>query len=158
MGLPEVKITFSSKANTANKRSEQGVVMLVLEDTTKVEETVITEYKDFDSVVSTEWTAENLDYIEKTFMGSPSKVMIFRRGEALENQIDDVLAKIKNKRFNYLAVPGATPEEATKISRESIANTRVAHATGNSHFRLCRARYGAATLAGAITGFTRLLA
>lgn len=116
MGLPEVKITFSSKANTALQRSEQGIVALILEDTTKSESGAIVEYKDFNSVVSTDWTTENVDLIEKTFLSSPSKVMILRRGVAAENPIDDVLEKLKNKRFNYLAVPGATTEESTKVA------------------------------------------
>lgn len=116
MGLPEVKITFSSKVSTAIKRSEQGVVMLVLEDVTSKVAGTIAEYKDFDSVVSTDWTKENYGYIEQAFIGSPSKVMIIRRGVAAENAIENVLAQIKNKRFNYLAVPDATPEEAAKIT------------------------------------------
>ena len=115
MGLPEVKITFTSKANTAMQRSAQGVVMLVLEDTTSSVAATITEYKTFESVVEKDWTPENYDLIEKTFMGSPSKVMIVRRGEVAENPISGVLPKIKNKRFNYLAVPGAEEEEATAI-------------------------------------------
>lgn len=116
MGLPEVKITFSSKANTAIKRSEQGIVLLVLEDTTSSVLNTVVEYKTFEEVVKTDWTTENYDFIEKTFLGSPAKVMIVRRGVALENPIADVLAKVKNKRFNYLAVPGATTEEATAIT------------------------------------------
>jgi len=116
MGLPEVKITFTSKANTAMKRSEQGVVLLVLEDTTSSVAATVTEYKGFENIVDKDWTPENYDLIEKTFLGSPSKVIIVRRGVAAENPIADVLAKVKNKRFNYLAVPGADTADTTALT------------------------------------------
>lgn len=114
MGLPQIKVTFSSKAETAIQRSEQGIALLILEDTTSSVGASITEYKTFDAVQSKDWTPANLDLIEKTFKGSPSKVIILRHGE--EAEISAQLELIKNKRFNYLAVPGAKAEDVPKIA------------------------------------------
>lgn len=113
MGLPQIKITFTSKAATAIKRSEQGIALLVLEDETSSVAKSIVEYKTFDDVKSTDWTPENYDLIEKTFKGSPSKVITLRH--AADADIKAQLELVKNKRFNYLAVPGASTEDAAKI-------------------------------------------
>lgn len=115
MGLPQIKIEFTSKANTAIQRSEQGVAMLLLDDTTSSVSATFTEYKIFDDVKATDWTAENLDLIEKTFLGSPNKVIIMRK--VAEKAIEEQLALMKNKRFDYLAVPDATAEETPKIAK-----------------------------------------
>lgn len=113
MGLPQISITFSKKASTAIKRSAQGVVGLLLKDTTKPEAPIIVEYKNFNAVAKEDWTAENLDLIEKAFLGFPQKVITVRIGEL--KTIDEILPKIKSTKINYLAFPGGETAEITKL-------------------------------------------
>ena len=44
----------------------------------------------------------NYDYISKTFLGGPQRVIVERIGA--EDTYDDALARLKNKKWNYLAI------------------------------------------------------
>ena len=69
MGLPEILIEFRTKGTSAIQRSGKGIVAMILKDDTKAFDTKI--YKPIEEVESTDWTAENKDYIDKVFMGTP---------------------------------------------------------------------------------------
>ncbi|WMJ80990.1 phage tail sheath C-terminal domain-containing protein [Clostridium sp. MB40-C1] len=110
MGLPKIDIRFESLAATAIKRSGNGVVALILKDDTKNFDTK--EYTNFDEVKAEDWTTTNLDYISKAFLqskteqvGVPAKVIIERIPVNSENYTD-ALERLKNKKWNYLAIPG----------------------------------------------------
>jgi hypothetical protein len=113
MGLPEVIITFESKGTNAITRSARGIVALILKDDTKPAGEVI--YKGIDEVVAGDWTVTNLDYINKTFIGTPSKIII-ERIATTATDYNGALAILKNKKFNYLAIPGITTADVTNIS------------------------------------------
>lgn len=102
MGLPKIDIAFRGKAVTAVQRSQLGITALILKDETKEKNTVI--YNDISDVESKDWTEENYDYIEKTFKGTPSKVIIERLPKDAEDY-NQALKRLTNKRFNYLAIP-----------------------------------------------------
>lgn len=112
MGLPQIEIEFKAKAVSAVKRSAMGIVALILRDDTEAEG--ITTIKSVEDLDSTQWTVENADYINKTLLGTPSKVVVVRVGE--ETPIANVLKTLNSIKFNYLAMPDATEAEAETIT------------------------------------------
>ncbi|MGE6513372.1 phage tail sheath subtilisin-like domain-containing protein [Lysinibacillus sphaericus] len=112
MGLPQIEIEFKAKAVSAVKRSAMGITALILRDATEAEG--VATIKSVEDLDSTAWTPENADYINKTLLGNPSKVVVVRIGEA--TLIADALKKLNSIKFNYLAMPDATELEATTIT------------------------------------------
>lgn len=111
IGLPEVLINFKSKAVTALKRSQKGVVALIIKDEATAD---VLSYKGVEDVASDYYNAKNTDYINKVFLGTPSKVIVVNIGTV--GTIAEGLNLIKNLRFNYLAVPFATEEDTTAVA------------------------------------------
>lgn len=114
MGMPELLISVKTAANTAVTRSGRGVVALILKDNTTT--TSSYEYSKMITMKKSDWNDKNYDYLQKTFDGGPSKVLVERISED-SNDWDNAFERLKNKKWNYLAVPGATSEETTKISK-----------------------------------------
>ncbi len=125
MGMPELLIEIKTAAKTAVERSGRGVVALILKDDTSQTDTFA--YAKMTYVTKSHWTAANLDYIQKTFDGSPSRVIV-ERISAENGDLTEALARLKAKKWNYLAVPGATSEEVTEIETW-IKNNRAARKT-----------------------------
>lgn len=113
MGLPQIIIEFNGKAVTAIKRSQLGIVALILNDDVQTADTVT--YKSIEEVKTDAWSPENLDYIQKTFMGTPSKVIIERLATTAVDY-NAALTRLNNKRFNYLAIPGIEDKDTTIIA------------------------------------------
>lgn len=112
MGLPKISIEFITRAVTAIKRSQLGIVALILKDDTQTADTV--EYKSIEELESTDWSAENFEYISDAFKGTPSKVIVERLDTASESY-NEALKRLNNKRFNYLAIPGIADSETEAI-------------------------------------------
>lgn len=103
MGLPEINIEFKGKAVSAVQRSALGTVALILKDDTP--SFTSKEYKSVEDIKDTDFTAKNIDYLKKTFLGTPSKVLV----EVLPTTATtyaEALKKLGSKKWNYLAVPG----------------------------------------------------
>lgn len=113
MGLPEINITFHAKAVSAITRSAMGIVALILRDETSTAVNSVATLKSVEDLVSTDWTAENYDYIEQALAGTPSKVIILRIGSAAE--LTGELKKLGSIKFNYVAMPGAIAEEVSSL-------------------------------------------
>ncbi|MHC1683419.1 MAG: phage tail sheath C-terminal domain-containing protein [Clostridiaceae bacterium] len=114
MGLPEILINFITKANNAIQRSSRGIVVLILnDDTDKSFDTKI--YKGIDEVDEADFTSDNYDYISKAFLGKPSKVIV-ERIDVDATDYGAVLARLKSKRFNYLAIPGIEETDVSSIA------------------------------------------
>ena len=114
MGLPQINIAFQTLAVTAIARSARGVVALVLKDSTDVTfETKI--YTDITQIDPLDWTATNLDYIQKAFLGIPTKIIVEREASAAVNY-NLSLARLANKKWNYLAIPGLVVGDVATIS------------------------------------------
>jgi hypothetical protein len=114
MGLPQVLIEFKAKADTAIKRSENGIVAVILKDNTNTTFDTKVYTKEAD-IIQSHWTAANRDYLSKIFLGNPARVIVERTGTA--DAYTDVLARLKNKVWNYLTVPGiSTLTEVETIS------------------------------------------
>lgn len=113
MGLPEIKIEFVSKAVSAIQRSQLGIVALILKDDTQTAQTVT--LNSVEEVESTQWSAENFQYLQQAFMGTPSKIIVEVLPTA-STDYTDALDRLNNKRFNYLAIPGIDALDTTAIA------------------------------------------
>ena len=112
MGLPQINIDFLGKAVSAIQRSERGIVALILKDDTPAATTY--SYKDVEDLVTTEWLPENLDYIKKTLLGTPAKVIV----EVISSESADyteALRRLTSTRFNYLAIPSIKAEQTADV-------------------------------------------
>ncbi len=112
MGMPELLIDIKVAVDTAITRSGRGVAALILKDDTQTTETFT--YAKMKAVVKSHWTTANYDYIEKTFDGSPARVIVERIG-ATNGDATAALARLENKKVNYLAFPGATEDEIAEV-------------------------------------------
>lgn len=121
MGLPEILIEFKAKAETAVKRSENGIVAVILRDDTKTGEGNLS-YKyqtAADYGVASAWNSTNRKYLNLAFAGSPKNVLVERIGA--DETYDDALARLKNKKWNWLAIPGLSEDDAQDIADWIIA-------------------------------------
>lgn len=109
MGLPTIDIIFKTKAVSAVKRSEKGIVALVLKDDQGAFETK--EYKGIDEISIGDWTEGNLDLIQKIFLGNPSKLIV-ERVDTVALNYNEALNRLKSKVFNYLVVPDESAASA----------------------------------------------
>lgn len=110
MGLPKININFFGKLQAKAKRNPAGVVALILEDDTQTGASFV--YKKDDEPEG--WTPENLGYIELAFEGGPREVIV-ERVDATPDSYRDALNQLKNKRFNYLAIPGIEEAKTDEI-------------------------------------------
>lgn len=110
MGLPKINIQFKELGSTGIRRSGRGVVALILKDDSAVSK----EYKRLDQVSELDFKSSNYEYIQDVFRGAPSKVIIEVVAE-VDGVVDSAVQKLKNKRFNYLAMPEASKEESTAL-------------------------------------------
>jgi hypothetical protein len=113
MPLPEININFQSLAVSAIQRSQRGIVALILKDDTGVFETK--EYRTATEIETTDWTVENKDYIEKAFLGIPSKVIV-ERIDTLAADYNAALTRLASKVWNYLAIPAIATADVAAIS------------------------------------------
>ncbi len=111
MGLPEVIVSFRSKAVSAIQRSQKGIVALMIQDEA---DAGVVEYRGIEDIQEDAYNETNTDYINKTFMGTPTKVIVINVGEA--GTVTEGLNEIKSLKFNYLAVPFADDEDVTSIT------------------------------------------
>lgn len=109
-GLPKININFFGFLPEKPKRNPAGTVALILKDESPTGD--VFTYKKGDKL--DEWTGENLLYINHAFEGNPKEVIVARIGKASENY-KDALELLKNKRFNYLAIPEIKDLETDEI-------------------------------------------
>ena len=109
MGLPEIFISFETAAASAVRRSERGVVCLVLDDSTAGGEAIGT-YETLSEVPQALFTAENYRTIALAFMAAPRRVIVARAAEVSET----VLERLD---FDWVAAPSMAPEFLTEAIR-----------------------------------------
>jgi hypothetical protein len=127
MPLPSINIIFKTLAATLISRSAKGIVALILnDDTDKTFDTKV--YIGGEVVSSSNWTAANKDLIEKCMLGSPSKIIVERLDAAAA---DDSAAydRLKNKQFNYIAIPGANATRTAALVAWVKARRDIDHKT-----------------------------
>ena len=115
MGLPDIIIEFSRKAVTAIQMGTLGVVGIIIKDAKNNGAMVlrgIDEIPTGDSAFSEENTA----YIERAFLGAPSKVIVYTLpADALD--YTEAFKYFGTQKVNYLVgAPDITPEQATTFA------------------------------------------
>lgn len=120
-GLPQINIYLKKAAETFIKRGGQGIVALILKDETAINAQASTSvsYGKLTEVTKNHFTEENYDYITKTFLGSPQRILVERIGD--EDSYEDALARLKNKKWNYLSIPGISDDDIPQIAEWVIA-------------------------------------
>ena len=112
MGLPDIIIEFSRKAVTAIQMGTLGVVGIIIKDESNHGAMVL---KSVDEV-PTGFSVENTAYIERAFMGAPSKVIVY----TLPTEASDYAEAFKyfsTQKVHYLVgAPDMTAEQATAFA------------------------------------------
>ncbi|MBM7866005.1 phage tail sheath protein [Heliobacterium gestii] len=113
MGLPSVNIIFQQKAVKAIERGSVGILAMVLKDPLA---TSLVEFKLSDIAdMPAELTAENKEYVEHAFMGTPQevKVVVLPAGASDYSAALNYLEAI---RFNLAVFPGIAAADTTTIA------------------------------------------
>lgn len=109
MGLPDISIKFETLASSAIKRSENGIVAILIKDSEATSSSYI--FTNFSDVKSSDFSSTNYDYIRLVFEGKPFKVLV----EVVEEELGECLTRLINKKFNYLCYPEAQIVDNTAI-------------------------------------------
>ena len=98
MGLPNILIEFKSKASTAIKRGERGIVAIIVKDET----TGITKIEDVTQIPSG-LTAENKAYVERCFLGgiNPVRSVVLIVTDTIQNGLN----VLETQKFDYVVGP-----------------------------------------------------
>lgn len=110
MGLPNILIQFKSKASTAIKRGDRGIVAIIVIDS----EVGVTKLEDATQIPKT-LTEDNKAYIERTFLGGikPVKGVVLIVTDTIENGLNT----LEPLKFDYVVGPhDITAENATKVA------------------------------------------
>ena len=117
MGLPSITSSFKEKGITAIKRSQRGIVAMILKEENI--ETLKSMYTIYTTTDIPEGISDfNKEQIELALMGyqtAPKKVLILLQKSDVENYTDS-LKVLENTRFDYLVIPAITDKETTTIS------------------------------------------
>ena len=117
IGLPELSIIFRKKAITAIERSERGIVLLLLNDSTNSASAGITAYGSLLDVNKDDWSAKNYRYLQYVFKGKPYKVLAVRgvlKGDAVDVSASKKLFSCL--KYDWFAFPECTSEDATALA------------------------------------------
>ena len=124
MGLPEISIEFKTLSSTAIKRSERGIVAMILKDDTDEELRYV--YTSLDKVDDSKFNEDSKFYIEQAFKEDLSKLIIERIAD--ENTIDKALQRLSTENFNYLCFPSGENGDNLKIAsfiKEQRKNNKI---------------------------------
>lgn len=111
MGLPNILIEFKSKASTAIKRGERGIVAVMLIEAEK--DAGVTKVEDVTQIPEG-LTEDNKAYLERAFYGGSMPVKYVQ--VILTDTVANGLKFLEVTKFDYfVAPPTVTPEEVTSI-------------------------------------------
>lgn len=122
MGLPNINIAFKSQAASAVKRSEKGIVALIVKDSKNNGPLALTGAAQIPAALGT----GNQDYIRRAFTGyvnPPRKVLCYVLPTAAEN-LNDALAWLATQTFDYLAGPPDITEAECSAIAEWVKGRR----------------------------------
>jgi hypothetical protein len=140
MGLPSINITFQSAAQTASKRGQEGVVVLIFKDASVASgltEHIMTNVTEIPEALS----ATNKQYITDAFLGNPMTVRAVCIPSAAANYTT-ALDYIETIKCNIVTIPGisngdvaaiVTWGKAVRDSKERKILTIVPNATTPDH-------------------------
>jgi len=115
MGLPDIIIEFSKKSVTAIQSGITGVVGVVLKDAKNNGAMVLRGVDEIPNGDNT-FSEANTAYIERVFLGAPSKVIIFTLPESAEDY-KEAFKYFATQKVNYLVgAPDISTAEATAVA------------------------------------------
>ncbi len=115
LGLPDIVIEFARKAVTAIQMGTLGVVGIILKDA-KNNGAMILRGKDEIPTGDSAFSAANTKYIERAFLGSPSKVIIYTLPTAAKDY-NEAFKYFGTQKVNYMVgAPDMTAAEATAFA------------------------------------------
>lgn len=117
LGLPQILITFKSKAATAITRGSRGVVALILKDSSAGAGVSVLEVNDSTEIPQTLDEA-NRDYIGKSLIGGakpPKQVLAVTIPES-DADYSAALNELETRRFDYLAIPGIEAGDTENVA------------------------------------------
>lgn len=108
---PVIKVYFETLARTAIQRSERGILVILLTDTTKTEKW--TTIKSIADMTKEDWTEDNIALVQTAFeVFSPYKVMIRRKGE---DDVSVFLKELETLKVTHLACPELETSDDGKV-------------------------------------------
>lgn len=122
MGLPDIVIEFSRKAVAAIQMGTLGVVGIILKDTKNHGAMIlrgIDEVPDGESAFS----AANTAYIQRAFIGAPTKVIIYTLPQDAENY-NEAFKYFGTQKVNYMVGAPDISEEEAKLFATWIKGLR----------------------------------
>ena len=115
MGLPDIIIEFSKKAVTSTQMGILGVVGIILKDAKNAGAMVLRGVDDIPTGDSA-FSEANTAYIERAFLGAPSKVIVYTL-PAEATEYAEAFKFFATQKVNYLVgAPDITPELATAMA------------------------------------------
>lgn len=115
MGLPSINITFQTKAANAIKRSQKGIVAMILQDSKEVGGHPLFSISDIPKTLST----ENQAQIQLAFLGyvSPPRQVLLYVMDGTKTMLKDALNYFAIQQFDYLVgMPELTEADAQTIA------------------------------------------
>ena len=115
MGLPDIIIEFSRKAVTAIQSGALGIVGIILKDATNNGVMVLRGVDDIPTGDSA-FSKANTAYIERAFVGAPSKVIVYTM-PADATDYSEAFKYFATQKVHYLVgAPDMTSEQATAFA------------------------------------------
>ncbi|RCX13261.1 tail sheath protein [Anaerobacterium chartisolvens] len=116
LGLPQILVTFKSKASSIITRGSRGIVALVLKDAS-VSAVSVVEAGDASAIPAT-LSESNRDIAGKAFIGGakPPKKLILVVIPDNSTDYTGALSALETRRFDYLAVPGIDAAGAAVVA------------------------------------------
>ncbi len=116
---PVIKVYFETLARTAIQRSERGILVILLTDTTKAEKW--TTIKSVADLSTEDWTEDNIALVQTAFeVFSPYKVMIRRKGD---DDVSVFLKELETLKVTHLACPELETSDDGKVVTWIKGNT-----------------------------------
>jgi hypothetical protein len=115
MGLPDIIIEFSKKVVVAVQNGALGVVGIIIKDANNAGAMVLRGVDEIPTG-SNAFTTANTAYIERAFLGAPSKVIVYTLPEDATDYTE-AFKFFATQKVNYLVgAPDMTPEQATAFA------------------------------------------
>ena len=115
MGLPDIIIEFSKKAVTAIETGSLGIIGIILKDA-KNSGAMVLRSVDEIPTGSSAFSESNTEYIERAFLGTPSKIIIYTL-PAEATDYTEAFKYFANQKVNYLVgAPDISSEQATAMA------------------------------------------
>ena len=122
MGLPDIVIEFSRKAITAIQSGPLGIVGIILKDS-KNKGAMVLRGNDEIPEGDSAFTDANTKYIERAFLGAPTKVIIYTLDTAAEN-LNEAYKYFGTQKVNYIVGPPDISSEDAEAMATWIKNLR----------------------------------